>query len=145
MEATELRDYFAAKVLVGIYSNNEMFINLCNDRRIDARNKNSDTIEEYIAQKCYLMSDAMMKERIHDILKQTEIKRFECGTDQMIVFNYLVEKKIQVKRYDDVICTVVDIIESESFPIIMSNRQRYSKNGFFKNFTNIDGSDFFYD
>jgi len=67
MEATELRDYFAANVLVGIYSNNEMFINLCNDRRIDARNKNSDTVEEYIAQKCYLMADVMMKERIHDI------------------------------------------------------------------------------
>ena len=75
MEATELRDYFAANVLVGIYSNNEMFINLCNDRRIDARNKNSDTVEEYIAQKCYLMADVMMKERIHDIWKQTEIKR----------------------------------------------------------------------
>lgn len=64
MKSSELRDYFAAKVLVGIYSNNEMFINLCKDRGIDARNKNSDTIEEYIAQKCYLMADVMMKERI---------------------------------------------------------------------------------
>jgi len=145
MDTNQIRDYFAAKVLVGIYSNNEMFVNLCNDRQIDTRNKNSDTMEEYIAQKCYLMADAMMKERIHCILKKQQIKRFNCGTDEMFVFKYLIENSIQIKRYDDEIFKVMNVRENESYPVVLNNGDRYSKNGFFKNFTNIDGSEFYYD
>lgn len=52
------RDYFAAKVLQGIYSNNEIWMAMC----MVGRNENK-TIEEYVAQNCYIQADAMMKER----------------------------------------------------------------------------------
>ena len=55
------RDYFAAKVLQGVYANNEMWVNMCRDKRNWTRNK-TDSQEDYVAQQCYKMADAMMKE-----------------------------------------------------------------------------------
>lgn len=59
----ELRDYFAAKVLEGIYSNNEMWRSMCMDKQNFTRDKDNDTYEDYVAQQCYKMADAMLKER----------------------------------------------------------------------------------
>jgi len=60
----ELRDYFAAKVLEGVYSNSEMWRSMCMDKNNFTRDKAKDTHEDYVAQKCYEMADAMLKERI---------------------------------------------------------------------------------
>ena len=59
----ELRDYFAAMVLQGVVSNNEMWVNMCMDKRNCTRDKQNDTHEDYVAQECYKMADAMLKER----------------------------------------------------------------------------------
>ena len=59
----ELRDYFAAKVLEGIHSNNDMWVAMCMDKRNCTRDKENDTHEDYVAQLCYKMADAMLKER----------------------------------------------------------------------------------
>lgn len=59
----DLRDYFATKVLEGIYSNNEMWRAMCMDKRNCTRDKENDSIEDYVAQECYKMADAMLKER----------------------------------------------------------------------------------
>jgi len=59
----ELRDYFAAKVLEGIHSNSEMWNAMCMDMRNLRRDKKNDTHEDYVAQQCYKMADAMLKER----------------------------------------------------------------------------------
>ena len=58
-----LRDYFAAKVLEGIHSDNDMLVAMCQDKRNCTRDKENDTHEDYIAQQCYKMADAMLKER----------------------------------------------------------------------------------
>ena len=58
-----MRDYFAAKVLQGIHANNEMWVNMCMDQRNCTRNKGKDTQEDYVAQQCYKMADAMIIER----------------------------------------------------------------------------------
>ena len=60
----ELRDYFAAKVLEGMYSNSEMWRSMCMDKNNCTRDKAKDTHEDYVAQQCYEMADAMLKERI---------------------------------------------------------------------------------
>lgn len=57
------RDYFAAKVLQGIYSNPEMWRSICMDAPIFKRDRENDTINDYVAQQCYEMADAMIKER----------------------------------------------------------------------------------
>ena len=59
----KLRDYFAAKVLQGIYANDEMWVNMCMDKRSLTRDKDNDSHEDYVAQQCYKMADAMLKER----------------------------------------------------------------------------------
>ncbi len=59
----ELRDYFAAKVLNGIHSSPTMWTNMCEDKKQCTRFK-SDTMQDYIAQECYTMADAMLKERL---------------------------------------------------------------------------------
>lgn len=59
----KLRDYFAAKVLEGIHANNDMWANMCMDKRNCTRDKENDTQEDYVAQQCYKMADAMLKER----------------------------------------------------------------------------------
>ena len=59
----ELRDYFAAMVLQGIHANNEMWVNMCMDKINCTRDKENDTHEDYVAQQCYKMADAMLKER----------------------------------------------------------------------------------
>lgn len=56
------REYFAAKVLQGAISNNEMFLAMCLDRNNCARDKDNDSVEDYVAQQCYKMADAMLKE-----------------------------------------------------------------------------------
>jgi hypothetical protein len=56
------RDYYAAKVLQGIHANNKMWVNMCMDRRNCTRDKEKDTQEDYVAQQCFKMADAMMKE-----------------------------------------------------------------------------------
>jgi len=67
-----LRDYFAAKALNGIFSNSEMWVKRGMDRKKCTRDKDSDTMEDYVAQRCYEMADAMLKERLTDNTK-TEI------------------------------------------------------------------------
>ena len=59
----ELRDYFAAKVLEGIHSNSVMWEAMCMDKKNCTRDKENDTHEDYVAQECYKMADAMLKER----------------------------------------------------------------------------------
>lgn len=59
-----LRDYFAAKSLQGIMANNEMWIAMCMDRGNCTRDKQNDSVEDYVAQQCYKMADAMLKERM---------------------------------------------------------------------------------
>ena len=59
----DLRDYFAAKALEGVYANNEMLRSMCMDRKNCTRDKEKDTHEDYVAQQCYRMADAMLKER----------------------------------------------------------------------------------
>jgi hypothetical protein len=59
----KLRDYFAAKALEGIHANNDMWANMCMDRKNFTRDKGNDTHEDYVAQQCYKMADAMLKER----------------------------------------------------------------------------------
>jgi hypothetical protein len=54
----ELRDYFAAKALEGIHSATHIL-----DKRNCTRDKENDTYEDYVAQQCYKMADAMLKER----------------------------------------------------------------------------------
>lgn len=59
-----LRDYFAAKILQGIHANNKMWIAMCMDRKNCTRDNKNDTQEDYVAQQCYSMADAMLKERM---------------------------------------------------------------------------------
>ena len=59
----DLRDYFAAKALEGIHANSEMWRSMCMDRTNCTRDKEKDTHEDYVAQQCYRMADAMIKER----------------------------------------------------------------------------------
>jgi len=59
----DLRDYFAAKVMQGIFENNEKWRDMCMDRINSTRDKSNDTQEDYVAQQCYVMADAMIKER----------------------------------------------------------------------------------
>ena len=59
----ELRDYFAAKVLEGMHSNSEMWRAICMDKKNCTRDKENDSVEDYVAQECYKMADAMLKER----------------------------------------------------------------------------------
>ena len=66
---TELRDYFAAKTLEGIHSNNEMWRSMCLDRKNWTRDKEKDTHSDYVAQQCYAMADAMLKERVFSVEK----------------------------------------------------------------------------
>ena len=74
----ELRDYFAAKVLEGIYSNSELWDAMCMDMRNLTRDKRNDTFEDYVAQQCYKMADAMLRERS----EQLEVfKCPNCGND----------------------------------------------------------------
>ena len=84
-------------------------------------------------------------EKMKEKTTLNEVKRFECGTDEEVVFKHLIENKVKIMKWTHEICTVVNIVESESYPIIISNGERYSKSWFFKNFTNIDGSKFYYD
>ena len=67
---TELRDYFASKALEGIFSNDSMYRSIIMDAGHNTRDKEKDTYEDYIAQQCYKMANAMMKERkiVLDIL-----------------------------------------------------------------------------
>ena len=67
---SELRDYFASKALEGIFSNDSMYRSICMDAGNNTRDKEKDTYENYIAQQCYKMANAMMKERkiVLDIL-----------------------------------------------------------------------------
>jgi len=58
-----LRDYFAGKVLQGVFSSNEMWTNMCMDKRNFTRDKEKDSQEDYVAQQCYTMAEAMLKER----------------------------------------------------------------------------------
>jgi hypothetical protein len=59
----KLRDYLAAKALQGIMANNEMWIAMCMDRSNCTRDKQNDSVEDYVAQQCYKMAEAMLKER----------------------------------------------------------------------------------
>lgn len=59
----KLKDYFAAKVLQGIMANNEMWRSMCMDRSNCTRDKQNDSVEDYVAQQCYEMAEAMLKER----------------------------------------------------------------------------------
>jgi hypothetical protein len=59
----ELRDYFAAKVLNGIHSNSELWRAMCADKHNCTRDKENDTHDDYLAQECYKMADAMLRER----------------------------------------------------------------------------------
>ena len=58
----ELRDYFAAKALQGIMANNEMWRSICMDRSNFTRDKQNDSVEDYVAQQCYKMAEAMIIE-----------------------------------------------------------------------------------
>ena len=69
---------------------------------------------------------------------------FTPDSDEKENIQYLIDNKIQVKRFDDAILTVKKI-EKFRYPILMSNKDRYSFNGFWKNFTNLDGSEFYND
>jgi len=60
---SELRDYFASKALEGVYSNDALRRSMCMDAGNNTRDKEKDTYEDYIAQQCYKMADAMLKER----------------------------------------------------------------------------------
>ena len=60
---SELRDYFAAKALEGRFSNDSLYRSIFMNAGHDTRDKEKDTYEDYIAQQCYKMADAMMKER----------------------------------------------------------------------------------
>lgn len=46
-----MRDYFAAKAMQAMLSNQEMW-------------SNNDTMEDYVSQESYKMADAMLKERL---------------------------------------------------------------------------------
>ena len=59
----DLRDYFAAKAMQGIFENNEKWRAMCMDRINSTRDKSNDTQEDYVAQQCYGMADAMINER----------------------------------------------------------------------------------
>jgi hypothetical protein len=59
----KLIDFFAAKVLQGVFANNEMFQNMCLDRKGCTRDKANDDVYDYIAQESYKMAEAMIKER----------------------------------------------------------------------------------
>lgn len=59
----KLKDYFAAKALQGVMANNEMWRAMCMDRSNCTRDKQNDSVEDYVAQQCYKMADAMLKER----------------------------------------------------------------------------------
>jgi hypothetical protein len=59
----DLKDFFASKVLEGIYSNNQVLKDMMMDRAGSTRDKSKDSHEDYIAQQCYLMAEAMIKER----------------------------------------------------------------------------------
>ena len=59
----KLRDYFAGKVLEGIHANFEMWTAICMDRGNCTKDKQNDSVEDYVAQQCYKMADAMLKER----------------------------------------------------------------------------------
>ena len=59
----DLRDYFAAKAMQGIFENNEKWMAMCMDRINSTRDKSNDTQEDYVAQQCYGMADAMINER----------------------------------------------------------------------------------
>ena len=58
-----MRDKFSAKAMQGILSNNEMWMDIRIDKRNFTRDKKNDSIEDYVAQECYKMADAMIKER----------------------------------------------------------------------------------
>jgi hypothetical protein len=58
-----MRDEFAKSAMQGVFSNNEMWTNMCMDRRNSTRDKEKDSQEDYVAQQCYIMADAMLKER----------------------------------------------------------------------------------
>lgn len=60
-EGMTLRDYFAAKAMQSMISNQEMFRNLCVD--IDSSRDEKDKIEDYISQSSFDFADAMLKER----------------------------------------------------------------------------------
>ena len=60
-EGMSLRDYFAAKAMQSMISNQEMFRNLCMD--IDSSRDEKDKIEDYISQSSFDFADAMLKER----------------------------------------------------------------------------------
>ena len=59
----KLKDYFAAKTLEGIFANNDMWVAMCMDRQTCTRDKDNDSVEDYVAQQCYKMAEAMLKER----------------------------------------------------------------------------------
>jgi len=48
--------------------------------------------------------------------------------------------RIKFKRFDGEINTIERIYPQENYPVVMSSGERYSYNGFFKNYTNVDGS-----
>ena len=58
-----LHDYFAAKAMQATMSNAEMWRAICMDRNNNTRDKENDSVEDYVAQECYKMADAMMRER----------------------------------------------------------------------------------
>ena len=55
------RDYIATQVLNGIHSNSTMWKAMRQDFPNLKRNGN-DTLQDYVAQECYKMADAMLKE-----------------------------------------------------------------------------------
>jgi hypothetical protein len=58
-----LRDYFANSAMQGLHSDREMFLSVCLDRKNFAKDKDNNTVENYIAEISYKMADAMLKER----------------------------------------------------------------------------------
>lgn len=69
-ERIELRDYFAGKVLQGIFANNERLKDMSNEMDkyayyLHLRDVENDNIGDYVAQQCYNMADAMLRERNH--------------------------------------------------------------------------------
>lgn len=57
------RDYYAAKVLNGIYSSRELYLAMVQDNSQRNRSlKTSLSIEEYIAKECYSQADAMIRQ-----------------------------------------------------------------------------------
>ena len=69
-------------------------------------------------------------------------KSVKYNPEFSMITNLVMWLGLQIKfmKFDGEINTIERIVPHEKYPILMSNGESYSYNGFLKNYTNVDGS-----